>query len=100
MRSRAWMVTLATASFLAISAGAPAYAAERAVPAASSAPAVERAAASGPDGTADMGRMHEQMMKGMSDGTSMEEMMQHAPGLAKMCEKMMTDNSPEGTSSI
>ena len=100
MRSRTWMVTLATAGFLAASATAPAYAAEGAALAAGPAPTVERAAPSGQDGTPEMGRMHEQMMKGMSGMTSMEEMMQHAPGLAQMCEKMMTDNAPKGTSSI
>ncbi|WP_346926399.1 hypothetical protein [uncultured Arthrobacter sp.] len=100
MRSRTWMVTLATAGFLAASAAAPAYAAEGSALAASSARAEERTATSGPDGMPDMGRMHEQMMKGMSDGTSMEDMMQRNPGLAKMCEKMMSDTAPTGTSSV
>ncbi|MCO4254464.1 hypothetical protein [Pseudarthrobacter cellobiosi] len=100
MRSRTWMVTLATAGLLAAGAAAPAYAAEGTAPAASSAPAAERAAASGRDGAPDMGRMHEQMMKGMRDMASMEEMMQRIPGLAKMCEKMMTDSASEGTSQI
>lgn len=100
MRSRTWMVTLATAGLLAAGAAAPVYAAEGTAPAASSAPSAERAAASGQDGTPDMGRMHEQMMKGMQNTASMEEMMQRVPGLAKMCEKMMTATAADGTPSI
>ena len=99
MRSRTWMVTLATAGLLTAGAAVPANAAEGPAPAAASAPAAERAVAGGQGGMPDMGRMHEQMMKGM-DMASMAEMMQDAPGLAKMCEKMMTDTAPARTASI
>lgn len=97
MRSGTWMVTLATAGLLTAGAAVPANAAESTAPTA--APAAERAVAGGQGGTPDMGRMHELMMKGM-DMASMAEIMQDAPGLAQMCEKMMSDTAPDRTASI
>jgi hypothetical protein len=43
--------------------------------------------------------MHEQMMKGMSDTASMEDMMQSVPGMAKMHEQMMADHPADKTPS-
>ena len=92
MRSRTKIVSVLAAGLLTVGAAAPAYAAvEGGGPATSSASA-EWAATNGQDGTPDMGRMHEQMMKGMSDTATMEDMMQTVPGMAKMHEQMMADH--------
>ena len=93
MRSRTKIVTVLAAGLLTAGAAAPAYAAvEGGGPATSSASSAERLATNGQDGTPDMGRMHEQMMKGMSGTVSMEDMMQTVPGMAKMHEQMMADH--------
>lgn len=99
MRSRTKIVTALAAGLLAAGAVVPAYAAiEDGGPATSSASA-EWVITNGQDGTPDMGRMHEQMMKGMSDAASMEDMMQTVPGMAKMHEQMMTGHPADKTPS-
>ncbi|TFD21513.1 hypothetical protein [Cryobacterium sp. TMS1-13-1] len=92
MRSRTKIVTVLAAGLLTVGATAPAYAAvEDGAPDTSSA-STERVATHGQDGMPDMGRMHEQMMNGMSETASMEDMMQSVPGMAKMHEQMMADH--------
>ena len=100
MRSRTKIVSVLAAGLLTVGAAAPAYAAvEGGGPATSSVSSAERLATNGQDGTPDMGRMHEQMMKGMSDTASMEDMMQTVPGMAKMHEQMMADHPADKTPS-
>ena len=97
MRSRTKIVAALAAGLLTVGAAAPAYAAvEDGGPATSSA-STERGATNGQEGTPNMGRMHEQMMKGMSDTASMEDMMQSVPGMAKMHEQMMADHPADKT---
>lgn len=74
----------------------PAYAAVGGnSPTTSSASSAKQHRANGQHGMPAMGRMHEQMMKGMLDKASMEGMegMMHAPGMAKMYERMMNEHS-------
>ena len=98
MRSRTKIFAVLAAGLLAVGAAAPAYAAvEGGGDSATSSASTERVATNGQDGTPNMGRMHEQMMKGMSDTTSMEEMMQRTPGMAKMHEQMMADHPADKT---
>ena len=92
MRSRTKIVTVLAVGLLTLGAAAPAYAAVKDRGPATSSASAERGATNGQDGTPNMGRMHEQMMKGMSDTASMEDMMQSVPGMAKMHEQMMADH--------
>jgi len=100
MRSRTRIVTVLAAGLLTAGAAAPAYAAvEGGGPTGSSASSEEHRATTGQDRSPDMGRMHEQMMKGRTDTASMDELMQTIPGMSKMREQMMADHSADKTPS-
>lgn len=97
MRLGTPIVAALAAGLLTVGAAAPAYAVTGAGSAVANPGSTERLETNGQDRTAGMGRMHEQMMKGMSDNISMEDMMQNVPGMTKMREQMMADHPADKT---